>query len=49
MLSTIALFAIVEWLAGYLSHSLALRSDAWHMVADAGAILLAKKCELVDG
>ncbi|MBC6423383.1 MAG: cation transporter [Hormoscilla sp. SP5CHS1] len=41
MLGAIGLFAIVEWLAGYWSHSLALRSDAWHMVADAGAILLA--------
>ncbi|MFB2977380.1 cation diffusion facilitator family transporter [Microseira sp. BLCC-F43] len=41
MLVAILLFAIVEWLAGYLSHSLALRADAWHMVADGGAILLA--------
>lgn len=41
MLVAILIFAIVEWLAGYLSHSLALRSDAWHMVADGGAILLA--------
>ncbi|MEB3279752.1 MAG: cation diffusion facilitator family transporter [Lyngbya sp.] len=41
MLVAILIFAIVEWLAGYWSHSLALRSDAWHMVADSGAILLA--------
>jgi cobalt-zinc-cadmium efflux system protein len=41
MLVAILIFAMVEWLAGYLSHSLALRSDAWHMVADGGAILLA--------
>lgn len=41
MLVAILLFAIIEWLAGYLSHSLALRSDAWHMVADSGSILLA--------
>lgn len=41
MLVAILLFAIGEWLAGYWTHSLALRSDAWHMVADAGAILLA--------
>ncbi len=44
-LSTIAvailLFAILEWLAGNISHSLALRSDAWHMLADGGAIMLA--------
>jgi len=41
MLGAILIFALVEWLAGYFSHSLALRSDAWHMVADGGAILLA--------
>ena len=41
MLVAILFFAIIEWLAGYLSHSLALRSDAWHMVADSGSILLA--------
>lgn len=41
MLIVIPIFAILEWLAGYLSHSVALRSDAWHMVADSGAILLA--------
>lgn len=41
ILVTILLFAILEWLAGNLSHSLALRSDAWHMVADGGAIMLA--------
>ena len=41
MLVAIGIFAIIEWLAGYFSHSLALRSDAWHMVADSGAILLA--------
>jgi len=41
MLVAILIFALVEWFAGYLSHSLALRSDAWHMVADGGAILLA--------
>ena len=34
-------FALVEWTAGYLCHSLALRSDAWHMVTDSGAMLLA--------
>ena len=41
MLVVIPIFAVLEWLAGYLSHSVALRSDAWHMVADSGAILLA--------
>ncbi|MGK7899360.1 MAG: cation diffusion facilitator family transporter [Xenococcus sp. (in: cyanobacteria)] len=41
MLVAILLFAIIEWLVGHLSHSLALRSDAWHMVADSGSILLA--------
>ena len=41
ILVAILIFAILEWLAGNLSHSLALRSDAWHMVADAGAIMLA--------
>ncbi len=41
MLVVILIFALVEWFAGYLSHSLALRSDAWHMVADGGAIFLA--------
>ncbi len=34
-------FAGVEWGTGYFCHSLALQSDAWHMVGDAGAILLA--------
>ena len=34
-------FAVVEWVTGYFCHSLALQSDAWHMVGDAGAILLA--------
>ncbi len=47
MLVAILLFAIVEWLAGYWSHSLALRSDAWHMVADSGAILLALSASLL--
>ena len=41
MLVAILLFAIVEWLAGHWSHSLALRSDAWHMIADSAALLLA--------
>ena len=41
MLVAILLFAIIEWLAGHLSHSLALESDAWHMVADSTSILLA--------
>ncbi|MEO0835607.1 MAG: cation diffusion facilitator family transporter, partial [Cyanobacteria bacterium J06642_3] len=34
-------FAGVEWGTGYFCHSLALQSDAWHMVGDAGAILIA--------
>ncbi|ELS05090.1 cation diffusion facilitator family transporter [Xenococcus sp. PCC 7305] len=34
-------FAAVEWVTGYFCHSLALQSDAWHMVGDAGAILIA--------
>ena len=34
-------FAGIEWGTGYVCHSLALQSDAWHMVGDAGAILLA--------
>ena len=34
-------FAGIEWGTGYFCHSLALTSDAWHMVGDAGAILLA--------
>ncbi|MEL6438917.1 MAG: cation diffusion facilitator family transporter [Cyanobacteria bacterium J06621_8] len=34
-------FAGVEWVTGYFCHSLALKSDAWHMVGDAGAILIA--------
>ena len=34
-------FAAVEWGTGYFCHSLALQSDAWHMVGDAGAILIA--------
>lgn len=34
-------FAAVEWLAGSLSHSLALRSDAGHMLTDGAAIALA--------
>ncbi len=41
ILVAILVFAVLEWLAGNLSHSLALRSDAWHMVADGGAIMLA--------
>ena len=32
---------MLEWLTGNISHSLALRSDAWHMLADGGAIILA--------
>ena len=32
---------MLEWLTGNISHSLALRSDAWHMLADGGAIMLA--------
>lgn len=34
-------FALVEWLVGHHSHSLALQSDAGHMLTDAGAIALA--------
>lgn len=41
MLVIIFSFALVEWIVGTQSHSLALRSDAWHMVADSGAILIA--------
>lgn len=41
MVAVIFSFAGIEWGAGYFCHSLALRSDAWHMVTDSGAILLA--------
>lgn len=41
MVAVILSFSIIEWAAGHVCHSLALRSDAWHMVTDAGAILLA--------
>jgi cobalt-zinc-cadmium efflux system protein len=41
LLSLILGFAIVEWLVGSTTHSLALQSDAGHMLTDAGAILLA--------
>ncbi|MBE9160409.1 cation transporter [Nodosilinea sp. LEGE 06152] len=34
-------FAVVEWLVGSHSHSLALQSDAGHMLTDVGAIALA--------
>ena len=34
-------FAVVEWLVGSYSHSLALQSDAGHMLTDVGAIALA--------
>jgi cobalt-zinc-cadmium efflux system protein len=34
-------FAVVEWLVGSQSHSLALQSDAGHMLTDVGAIALA--------
>lgn len=34
-------FALVEWVVGHHSHSLALQSDAGHMLTDAGAIALA--------
>ncbi len=34
-------FAVVEWLVGSDSHSLALQSDAGHMLTDVGAIALA--------
>ncbi|PSR13247.1 cation transporter [filamentous cyanobacterium CCP3] len=34
-------FAVVEWLMGSYSHSLALQSDAGHMLTDVGAIALA--------
>jgi cobalt-zinc-cadmium efflux system protein len=40
-LSLVLGFAVVEWLVGTASHSLALRSDAGHMLADVGAIALA--------
>ncbi len=41
ILIAILSFAGIEWGTGYFCHSLALRSDAWHMVTDAGAIVLA--------
>lgn len=41
LLGLVVTFAAVEWLVGSLSHSLALQSDAGHMLTDAGAIVLA--------
>src|SRR5258708_21699454 len=40
-------FMIVEAVAGYLVHSLALMSDAGHMLADAGALGLAVTAQRV--
>ena len=40
-LSLVIGFAVVEWLVGSTSHSLALQSDAGHMITDVGAIGLA--------
>ncbi|WP_052050283.1 cation diffusion facilitator family transporter [Leptolyngbya sp. KIOST-1] len=40
-LSLVLGFAVVEWLVGSASHSLALQSDAGHMLTDVGAIALA--------
>lgn len=40
-LSVVLGFAVVEWLVGSQSHSLALQSDAGHMLTDVGAIALA--------
>ncbi len=40
-LSLVLGFAVVEWLVGSYSYSLALQADAGHMLADAGAIGLA--------
>ncbi|MEO1069337.1 MAG: cation diffusion facilitator family transporter [Cyanobacteria bacterium J06638_6] len=40
-LSLLLGFAVVEWLVGSHSHSLALQSDAGHMLTDVGAIALA--------
>ncbi|WOD37881.1 cation diffusion facilitator family transporter [Nodosilinea sp. E11] len=40
-LSLVLGFAVVEWLVGSHSHSLALQSDAGHMLTDVGAIALA--------
>jgi cobalt-zinc-cadmium efflux system protein len=34
-------FAAVEWVVGQFSHSLSLRSDSGHMIADAAAIAIA--------
>ena len=42
-------FAGVEWGTGYFCHSLALQSDAWHMVGDAVAILLALSASQLMG
>ncbi len=36
-----AVFAAVEFIGGYLTHSLALVSDAFHMITDSSAIFLA--------
>lgn len=36
-----AFFAIIEFAGGYLTHSLALVSDAFHMITDSSAIFLA--------
>ena len=41
VLGLVILFAVLEWLVGNLSNSLALRADAWHMLIDAGAIVMA--------
>lgn len=36
-----AIFAIIEFAGGYLTHSLALVSDAFHMITDSSAIFMA--------
>ena len=42
-----AIFAVVEVITGVLSHSLALISDAGHMVTDAAALALALMAQLI--
>ena len=41
VLGLVILFAGLEWLVGNLSNSLALKADAWHMLTDAGTIVMA--------
>jgi len=47
-LAATAVFALVEALAGYWAHSLALMSDAGHMVTDAAALGLGLVAQIVS-